>query len=114
MNFCRLVLYLLLPNSLIRIGIRSSEPYKIGAAAIKLVIQPLVFLPVAAYMGFSGEKIIAILIMLASPTTPSCYIMAKSMKNDGVLTASVIVATTLFAAFTLTFWIFLLRTFGLI
>ena len=58
--------------------------------------------------------IIAILIMLASPTTPSCYIMAKSMKNDGVLTASVIVATTLFAAFTLTFWIFLLRTFGLI
>ena len=84
------------------------------AAAIKLVIQPLVFLPVAAYMGFSGEKIIAILIMLASPTTPSCYIMAKSMKNDGVLTASVIVATTLFAAFTLTFWIFLLRTFGLI
>ena len=84
------------------------------AAAIKLVIQPLIFLPVAAYMGFSGEKIIAILIMLASPTTPSCYIMAKSMKNDGVLTASVIVATTLFAAFTLTFWIFLLRTFGLI
>ena len=80
----------------------------------QLVIQPLVFLPVAAYMGFSGEKIIAILIMLASPTTPSCYIMAKSMKNDGVLTASVIVATTLFAAFTLTFWIFLLRTFGLI
>ena len=81
---------------------------------IKLVLQPLVFLPVAAWMGFSGEKIIAILIMLASPTTPSCYIMAKSMKNDGVLTASVIVATTLFAAFTLTFWIFLLRTFGLI
>ena len=85
-----------------------------GRKAIKLVIQPLIFLPVAAYMGFSGEKIIAILIMLASPTTPSCYIMAKSMKNDGVLTASVIVATTLFAAFTLTFWIFLLRTFGLI
>ena len=85
-----------------------------AASMIKLVLQPLVFLPVAAWMGFSGEKIIAILIMLASPTTPSCYIMAKSMKNDGVLTASVIVATTLFAAFTLTFWIFLLRTFGLI
>ena len=84
------------------------------AAAIKLVIQPLIFLPIAAYMGFHGEKMIAILIMLASPTTPSCFIMAKSMKNDGVLTASVIVATTLLAAFTLTFWIFLLRRFGLI
>lgn len=86
----------------------------IAAALIKLVIQPLVFLPVAAWMGFSGEKMIAILIMLAAPTTPSCYIMAKNMDNDGVLTASVIVTTTLLAAFTLTGWIFLLKTVGLI
>lgn len=85
-----------------------------AAALIKLVIQPLVFLPLAAWMGFSGEKMIAILIMLASPTTPSCYIMAKNMNNDGVLTASVVVTTTLLAAFTLTGWIFLLKTLGLI
>ncbi|MBO5523577.1 MAG: AEC family transporter [Roseburia sp.] len=86
----------------------------IVASLIKLVIQPLVFLPVAAWLGFTGEKMIAILIMLASPTTPSCYIMAKSMDNDGVLTASVIVTTTLLAAFTLTGWIFILKTVGLI
>lgn len=85
-----------------------------AASMIKLVLQPLVFLPVAAWMGFSGEKMIAILIMLASPTTPSCYIMAKNMDNDGVLTASVIVMTTLLAAFTLTGWIFILKTVGLI
>lgn len=86
----------------------------IAAAFIKLVVQPLIFVPIAAWMGFSGEKMVAILIMLASPTTPSCYIMAKNMKNDGVLTASVVVATTLLAAFTLTGWIFLLKTIGLI
>lgn len=86
----------------------------IAASMIKLVVQPLIFLPVAAWLGFSGEKMIAILIMLASPTTPSCYIMAKSMKNDDVLTASIIVTTTLLAAFTLTFWIFVLRTLGYI
>ena len=83
-------------------------------SAIKLLIQPMIFLPVAALMGFTGEKMVAILIMLAAPTTPSCYIMAKSMKNDSVLTASTIVSTTLLAAVTLTLWIFLLRTFGLI
>jgi predicted permease len=86
----------------------------IWASAIKLVIQALIFLPVAAWMGFAGEKMVAILIMLAAPATPTCYIMAKNMNNDGVLTASVVVATTLLAAFTLTFWIFLLRTMGLI
>lgn len=86
----------------------------LAASAMKLVIQPLIFLPFAAWMGFSGEKMLAILIMLASPTTPSCYIMAKNMNNDDVLTASVIVTTTLLAAFTLTGWIFVLKTTGFI
>lgn len=84
------------------------------ASAIKLLIQPLVFLPIAMWMGFEGEKIIAILIMLAAPATPSCFIMAKNMKNDGTLTASIVVVTTLMAAFTLTGWIYLLKILGLI
>lgn len=85
-----------------------------AASMIKLVVQPLVFLPVAASMGFAGEKMIAILIMLSSPTTPSCYIMAKNMHGDEVLTASVVVVTTLLGAVTLTMWIFILKTVGLI
>ena len=85
-----------------------------AVALIKLVIQPLVFVPVAAALGYSGEKMIAILIMLASPTTPSCYIMAKNMKGDGELTASAIVLTTFLAAFTMTGWIYVLKVFGFI
>lgn len=86
----------------------------IVAAMIKLMIQPLILVPCAIALGFTGEKLIAILIMLAAPTTPSCYIMAKNMKNDGVLTASVVVMTTLLAAFTLTGWIFVLRVWAYI
>lgn len=86
----------------------------LAASALKLVIQPLVFLPAAAALGFDGEKMVGILIMLAAPTTPSCYIMAKNMRNDGVLTASIIVATTLLAAFTLTGWIYILKSLELI
>ena len=84
------------------------------ASAIKLVIQPLIFLPIAVKLGFTGEQLIAILIMLAAPATPSCYILAKNMKNDGVLTASIVVMTTLLAAFTLTGWIYLLKLLALI
>lgn len=54
----------------------------------------------------------AILIMLGSPTTVSCYIMAKNTKNDALLTSSVIVLTTLLSSVTLTGWIFLLRSLG--
>ncbi|MCC8168649.1 MAG: AEC family transporter, partial [Clostridiales bacterium] len=84
------------------------------ASAIKLVIQPMIFIPAAVALGFTGEKLIAILIMLAAPATPSCYIMAKNMRNDGELTASIVVVTTLLAAFTLTGWIYLLKMQGLI
>lgn len=85
-----------------------------AVAFIKLILQTAVFVPIAIAMGFRQEKLIAILIMLAAPTTPSCYIMAKNMKNDGVLTASTVVVTTLLSAITLTLWIYLLKSFGLI
>jgi hypothetical protein len=54
----------------------------------------------------------ALVIMLGSPTTPSCYVMAKSMKSEGTLTSSVIVLTTLFSAFSITGIIFVLRSLG--
>lgn len=84
------------------------------ASFIKLIAQAAIFIPVAIILGFNGEKLIAIMVMLAAPATPSCYIMAKSMKNDDVLTASIVVTTTLLSAFTLTGWIFILRSLGYI
>ncbi len=84
----------------------------IGASMIKLIVMATIFVPLAAWLGFKGEKMVALLVMLAGPTTPSCYIMAVEMHNDGVLTASVVVVTTLLASVTLTAWIFLLRTIG--
>ena len=81
---------------------------------VKLMVWPMLFLPVALYMGFSGEKIIAILVMLGSATTPSSYIMTKNMGHEGVLTSSTIVCTTLFSAFSLTLWLFILKSVGAI
>lgn len=81
---------------------------------IKLVLWPLLFLPLAIFMGFTAEKLVAILVMLASPTTVSCYIMAKNMKHEGILTSSVVVATTFLSSVTLTFWLYLLRFMQLI
>ena len=84
------------------------------AACIKLMILPGVFMPIAIYLGFRDQGLLALIIMLGSPATPTCYIMAKNMNNDGSLSASVIVATTLLSAFTLTFWIFVVRYAGFI
>ena len=84
------------------------------ASFIKLLVLPMVFLPVAVFNGFRSSELVAILIMLASPSTVSCFIMAKGMGNDEVLTSNIVVLTTIFSSVTLTFWIFLLRSFALI
>ena len=63
---------------------------------------------------FRDEQLVALLIMLGSPTTPTSYIMAKNMGHEGVLSASVTVVTTLLSALTITAWIFLLRSGGYI
>ena len=83
------------------------------ATAIKLVFLLAVFLPLAIALGLQDAELVAALIMLGSPTTVSCYVMATNMGNDGELSTSIIVLTTLLSSVTLTGWIFLLRSMGL-
>lgn len=82
------------------------------AALIKTVGLSAIFIPCALALGFREKELIALLIMLGSPTTPSSYVMAKNMGHEGVLTASAIAATTLLSALTLTGWIFVLHSGG--
>lgn len=107
------------PLALLTIGAGFRGPKAMGrlrptllATAVKLLILPAVFLPVAIWLGFTDQKLVALLIMLGSITTPSAYVMAKQMGHEGTLTASVCAATTLLSALTLTFWLFLVRTGG--
>lgn len=86
----------------------------IAASVIKLVGFCVLFLPLSVRMGFREEELVAILIMLGSATTVSCYVMAKNMGHDGTLTSSAVMLTTLFSAFTITGWLFLLKSLGLL
>ena len=86
----------------------------VAASLIKLVGFCVLFLPLAVRMGFREEELVAILIMLGSATTVSCYVMAKNMGHEGTLTSSAVMLTTLFSAFTITGWLFLLKSLGLL
>jgi len=80
----------------------------------KLVLWCAIFLPIAVKMGFRDSELIALLVMLGSPSTISCYIMAKNMGHEGSLTTMSVMLTSLLSAFTLTMWLYLLRCSGLI
>lgn len=86
----------------------------IAASAMKLVLFAAILLPAAVWFGFRREELVAILVMLSSATTVSCYVMARNMGYEGVLTSSVVMLTTMFSAFTMTGWLFILRSMGLV
>lgn len=91
-----------------------SAKYALTASFMKVIGWIILFLPIAIWLGFRDEKLMAVVIMLASPTTPSCFIMAKSMKSEGTLTSSIVVLTTLLSAFAITAIIFVIKTMGLV
>ena len=84
------------------------------AAFIKLILQAAVFLPIAVFCGFRSQELIALIVMLGSASTVTCYIMARNMGHEGALSATTVMLTTIGCAFTLTFWLWLLRTLNLV
>ncbi len=84
------------------------------ATFMKLIGFAAITLPFAIWLGFRNAELVAILIMLTSATTVSSFVMAKNMGHEGTLTASTVMLTTLLSAFTVTFWLFLLRSACLI
>lgn len=109
------------PLSLIALGAsfkvsetKGKVPVTVGIVLIKLVFFCAVFLPAAIHFGFRGEKLIAILVMLGSATTGSCFVMSKNFGHKGAITAFAVMLTTLCSAFTLTTWLFILKTLNYI
>lgn len=84
------------------------------ASVIKLFVLPLVFLPVACACGFTGSALVAIFVMLGAPSTVTCYIMAKNMNNDYVLSSNIVMIATLMSSVSVTLWVFVLKYFSLI
>ena len=84
------------------------------SSAIKLVGLELVFLPCAMVLGYTGQKLVAIMMVLGLPSTVSGYVMARNMGYEGTVNSSVVMLTTLLSSVTLTFWIWLLKSNGLV
>ncbi len=109
------------PMGLIALG-ASIDPKKavgcwkptVVCSAFKLVFFVALFLPLAVWMGYRGELLMAMLLMLGSPTTVSCFSMARSMGHEGTLSAGAVMLTTVCSAFTFTVWLYVLRTWALI
>lgn len=79
---------------------------------LKLIVFPALLLPLAIVLGLQGEEMAAFLIMLASPTTVACFVMARNTGHEGTLSSGMVLISTIASSITLTFWVYLLRNMG--
>jgi predicted permease len=86
----------------------------VSAVVGKLVLVPLLTLPVAILLGFRGVALATLTITFASPTAVASYTMAKIMDSDDVLAAKIVVTSTFFSSITIFLWIFVLKQLALI
>lgn len=109
------------PLALLSIGIGFEPKQAFGklkltsiSSAIKLLILPAIFLPIAAKVGFQGEQFMGILVMLGLPSAATCYVMAHAMGGDETLAGGTVMLTTMLSAVTLTLWVFVWRSLGVV
>lgn len=109
------------PLALLSLGAinTNGEKYKIipsavVATAIKLIVVPIVYISLAILLGFRGDALAVILILGASPTAVTSYVMAKKMHGDGELARQIVLFTTVLCSLTIFIFAFILKYLQLI
>lgn len=89
-----------------------------GALAIgtlgKIVVPPLIMVPIAAALGFRDANLLSLVIVFASPAAVNSYTMAAAYGHDPELAGQLVVVTSVLSMVSVFGWIFLLRMLGLI
>jgi malate permease and related proteins len=103
---------LALPMALLIIGgslslqlMKSRLVAVLGTCLLKLLILPALGVALFRLAGQDLEDYLPAVILLASPTATIAYVMAREMGADSDFAVAAISATTLFSAFTFSFWL---------
>lgn len=96
-------------------GIGSYKKQLVLTVAAKLALLPLIFIPIAVWMGFSRMELLCLLILFASPSPVTGSIMARNTPGaDWQLAGQIVVFSTVFSVLSLFCIIYTLLSFGLL
>ena len=85
-----------------------------GVVVVKMVILPIIFIPIVAAMGYRDSDLLAALLAYQTPVAVSSYIMAQQAGADEQLAWQLVVFSSVVSIFTLFVTIFILRQMGLL
>ena len=81
---------------------------------LRMVLVPLIFLPLSVLLGFRGPTLCALMVLFAAPTAVASYPMAVAMGADGQLAGQLVCLTTVLSVFTMFCFTFLFQSLGLL
>lgn len=93
-------------------GIKGYKKEITAIVLTRLVIAPLVAVPLGILAGFRGEALVCLMIISASPVAVSSFAMTKQMNGDENLAAQAIVITSALCLVTLFLWIWAISALG--
>lgn len=96
----------------LKLGAVAKKRYLISGVTLRLILIPLVILPLAIFCGFRGQEMCALMILFASPTAVSSYPMAVAMDADGDFAAQMVAYTTVLCLPTIFLWTLLMNSMG--
>jgi len=109
-----------LPLALICVGasinskvLKRSGRVSMHASWLKLVMIPFLATLIAILLGIEGIYLGTLFLMFASPTAAASYVMARQMRGDAELAATIIAVTTAKSVITISMGIFALRALTL-
>jgi hypothetical protein len=94
--------------------IKDRLKYTLIASTLKLVIKPILFIPLAIWIGISTEGIVVLFVLYAAPTAIVSYVMAAHMGTDEHLASSIVIFTSMVSILTYTIGVYILRVIGIV
>ncbi len=96
-------------------GIGSYKKQLVLTVLAKLVLLPLIFIPIAVWLGFTHMELLCLLILFSSPSPVTASIMARNTPGaDWQLAGQIVVFSTVFSVLSLFCIIYTLLSFGLL
>lgn len=81
---------------------------------VKLILLPLIFVPIYAAMNIRGVELLVLFIALATPPAASSHVMAGQMGADRTLAGHLIVFGSICSIATIFAWLYVLQALTLI
>ncbi|HEX9025037.1 MAG TPA: AEC family transporter [Clostridium sp.] len=78
----------------------------------KLLIVPIIFIPISILAGFRDIELATLLIMFSAPVAINSFTMADQMGADSELAGQIVVFSSILSVFTIFLWIYIVKTLG--